>query len=149
MSSQPSWGMFASLGREPGEFIGDTTVTVRRLDTAILEYNLAPPQVLKIDVEGAEIDVLRGAAGTVASYRPLMFIELHDTNYAIAEILNLYDYKTCSPGSSLPIVDVPGNVHALAIPKEQRNCDELIQTFQNSTFPQCARCHEIGRSAAK
>lgn len=35
------------------------------------------PDVIKIDVEGAEIDVLRGATKTLASARPLVFLSVH------------------------------------------------------------------------
>ena len=148
-SSQPSWGMLAALGREPGEFVDDTTVTVKRLDTAVREYRLPAPQVIKIDVEGAEIDVLAGAADTIATTRPLMFIELHETNVAVADILTRYDYKASLPGSSVSIVNAPGNVHVLAIPRERGDCSDLLRIFQDFAFPQCARCHEIGKREAQ
>jgi FkbM family methyltransferase len=144
-SSQPSWGMLAAMGKEPGEFVGDTTVAVKRLDTAVREYSLPAPQVVKIDVEGGEIDVLPGAADTIATSRPLMFIELHETNAAVADMLARYDYETCLPGSSVSIVDAPGKVHVLAIPRERVDCKDLLRMFQDSAFPQCARCHEIGK----
>lgn len=35
------------------------------------------PDVVKIDVEGAEVDVLRGAGRTLGSGRPVVFVELH------------------------------------------------------------------------
>jgi FkbM family methyltransferase len=145
LSSQPSWGMLADMGKKPGEFVGVTAVTARRLDTAVREYRLPAPQVIKIDVEGAEIDVLHGAKDTIAGSRPLMFIELHETNTAVADILTLYNYKVCLPGSSLSVVDAPGNVHVFAIPRERNDCKDLLRVFQDSAFPQCARCHEIGK----
>lgn len=43
-------------------------VTVDSLD-------LAHCHMLKVDVEGMEVDVLTGAAGTIANYRPLMYVE--------------------------------------------------------------------------
>ena len=33
--------------------------------------------MVKIDVEGAEADVLRGAVQTLHAHRPLLFLELH------------------------------------------------------------------------
>jgi FkbM family methyltransferase len=143
-SSQPSWGMLATEGREPGEFIGDTTVTVRRLDTAVREFRLPLPDVIKIDIEGAEINALPGAFGTLASSRPLMFIELHETNAAVADLLSGLNYQSSLPGSSLPVYDAPGNVHVFAVPRERNDCNDLIQTFQDPSFPKCARCNEIG-----
>jgi FkbM family methyltransferase len=149
LSSQPSWGMLAATGKEPGEFVGETTVAVKRLDSAVREYRLPAPQVIKIDVEGAEMDVLPGAAETIATFRPLMFIELHDTNAAVADILAQYDYNACLPGSAASVRDAPGNVHIFAIPRERADSAGLLRIFKHSAFPQCARCSEIGKQSAK
>jgi FkbM family methyltransferase len=149
LSSQPSWGMLAATGKEPGALVGETTVAVKRLDSAVREYRLLAPQVIKIDVEGAEVDVLLGAAETIATFRPLMFIELHDTNATVADILAQYDYHACLPGSAASVRDAPGNVHIFAIPRERADCADLLRIFQHSAFPQCARCSEIGKQSAK
>ena len=46
------------------------------LDAFCEEY-LIRPDVLKMDVEGAEYEVLRGAQRVIAQFRPKMLIELH------------------------------------------------------------------------
>jgi FkbM family methyltransferase len=48
-------------------------VPTMRIDT--LAKTLAPPTVLKIDVEGAEIDVLEGGEATISKCRPTILIE--------------------------------------------------------------------------
>jgi FkbM family methyltransferase len=48
-------------------------VPTMRIDT--LATALPPPNVLKIDVEGAEIDVLEGGEMTIAKHRPVVLIE--------------------------------------------------------------------------
>jgi hypothetical protein len=48
-------------------------VPTMRIDTLV--QTLAPPSVLKIDVEGAEIDVLEGGEATISTYRPTILIE--------------------------------------------------------------------------
>ena len=48
-------------------------VPTLRIDTLV--NKLAPPTVLKIDVEGAEMMVLDGAAETIAEHRPSILIE--------------------------------------------------------------------------
>ena len=48
-------------------------VPMLRIDT--LANSLAPPTVLKIDVEGAEMLVLQGGAATIAAHRPSILIE--------------------------------------------------------------------------
>lgn len=40
---------------------------------------LRPPNVLKIDVEGAEREVLRGARRSLAEFHPTVFLEVHGT----------------------------------------------------------------------
>jgi FkbM family methyltransferase len=47
-----------------------------RLDTLCAQRSLAP-DLMKIDVEGAEIGVLRGARETIARCRPLIFLSVH------------------------------------------------------------------------
>ncbi len=47
-------------------------VPTRRLDTILRDV---PVDVIKIDVEGAELGVLRGATGLLASARPVLMFE--------------------------------------------------------------------------
>ncbi len=48
------------------------SVAVIRLDDIIADKTI---QVIKIDVEGMEADVLRGAAGLIAANRPVIYVE--------------------------------------------------------------------------
>lgn len=52
-------------------------VQVARLDTLLERQEIAPPGLLKIDIEGAEQDALDGAAQTVERHRPTLLIEVH------------------------------------------------------------------------
>ena len=38
-------------------------------------FDLPACHFLKVDVEGMEVEVLRGAQNTIATYRPLMYVE--------------------------------------------------------------------------
>jgi FkbM family methyltransferase len=49
------------------------SVPTMRIDT--LAQTLSPPTVIKIDVEGAEIQVLEGGEATISRYRPTMLVE--------------------------------------------------------------------------
>jgi FkbM family methyltransferase len=49
------------------------SVPVMNIDT--LANNIPPPTVLKIDVEGAEIDVLKGGESTISTFRPVILVE--------------------------------------------------------------------------
>jgi FkbM family methyltransferase len=52
------------------------------------------PQVLKIDVEGAELEVLRGGLGLIARHRPVIICEVHSkNNRAVLDIMQQFDYR--------------------------------------------------------
>jgi FkbM family methyltransferase len=61
------------------KLIGTETVRVVRLDEIVDREALLPPSVVKIDVEGAELDVLRGGASTFRTHRPFVLLEFGET----------------------------------------------------------------------
>jgi FkbM family methyltransferase len=67
------------FGRSMGRLSDEGGVTVRTLalDDFIGESHAPVPDVLKIDVEGAEMRVLRGAERTLSELQPLIFLATH------------------------------------------------------------------------
>jgi FkbM family methyltransferase len=67
-----------------------------------------PPAVVKIDVEGAEAEVIRGAAGLLRAARPVLFLELHldeleRRGEPVADVLRTLSatgYRFAEPGGS-------------------------------------------------
>lgn len=51
---------------------------ITSLDQYVKENILPPPSLVKIDVEGAEIDCLRGGYKLINKYKPNMLIEFHE-----------------------------------------------------------------------
>ncbi|HEV2284296.1 MAG TPA: FkbM family methyltransferase, partial [bacterium] len=47
------------------------------LDSIVARGTVPPPQFIKVDVDGAELDVLAGAQQVLASHRPILFVEVH------------------------------------------------------------------------
>lgn len=69
--------MLASAGAPP-DMRGRIEVDVVTLDEAIVRRGLRPPSLIKIDVEGAEIDALRGMAEILRVHRPTVIYEIDD-----------------------------------------------------------------------
>jgi FkbM family methyltransferase len=59
----------------------EVTVPLRRFDEVALECGLERLDVMKIDVEGAEIMVLRGAEASIKRLRPVIITEVSDANF--------------------------------------------------------------------
>ena len=76
----------------PGKF-----VDVRPLDD--FENYFREPMVVKLDVEGEELRVLKGAASTIEKFRPLIVVEVHfaDELFEIMEELRKYRYSALDP----------------------------------------------------
>lgn len=107
----PSWSHLADRGRHPRtrEEVDVEVVTLDGLE-------LSPPDVVKIDVEGSEIDVLRGAARLLREHGPTLIVELHETNVEVCEILDGAGYAVENLEGPGPVVDA-GAVHILARPR--------------------------------
>lgn len=56
---------------------GRIEIASSRIDSLIETGEILPPRIIKIDVEGAELEVLRGAGATLGSSRPVLFLEAH------------------------------------------------------------------------
>lgn len=57
--------------------IRSEVIRITTLDRDIQESALPKPDFIKIDVEGMEIEALRGAAQTLHECRPALFLEMH------------------------------------------------------------------------
>jgi FkbM family methyltransferase len=86
--------------RWPDATVGTVTVTQVSLDDFVNEHRVVPDFV-KIDTEGAEIAVLRGAADLLRTARPTLLFEAWreaDTRRALWEILEKHGYAIAAVG---------------------------------------------------
>ncbi|MGO9449514.1 MAG: FkbM family methyltransferase [Candidatus Binataceae bacterium] len=135
ISDEPTFGMLASTGKEPTRCIGSIKVKVRRLDDVVARNALPAPDVIKIDVEGAEVDVLRGGGEVLRKYRPVLLMELHGTNHDIADLLGAADYTIAVLGSSATVTESPWDAYIVAVPAEKkRQTNGLLDQLRNPEF---------------
>lgn len=55
-------------------------VPMKSLDSLVKELNIPRVDIVKIDVEGAELQVLRGAILTFKKFKPHVFVEVRSYN---------------------------------------------------------------------
>lgn len=75
-----SGGAALATAATPPDFKDVITVPVTTIDGLIARQEAPQPMVVKIDVEGAEINVLRGMRETLRQVRPLILYELDDND---------------------------------------------------------------------
>ncbi len=64
------------LGDRP---LSGIDIDITSIDTIVTEHQLSRISFVKIDVEGAEYDTLRGAATTLKTFRPNCIVAIHPT----------------------------------------------------------------------
>lgn len=91
---ESSWS--GSLHREHRESSRlQYTVSTTTLDEIVFQDHYPPPDLMKIDVEGAEVQVLRGGIGVLRKYKPTLILEIHYARTAeeVSAILRQIDYS--------------------------------------------------------
>jgi FkbM family methyltransferase len=103
---------------------GHVTVKTITIDTIVEALRLEKVDFLKVDVEGHELEVLRGAQNTLSKYRPILLLELWQENarkteeilkrfrYSLARVLTRY-----TKGRSCGVIR---NENRLYLPQELR-----------------------------
>lgn len=67
----------AHFGKETGRDFIRERVEMQRLDDIAGDLNLTRLDFIKCDIEGAELPMLRGAADTLQSFRPVVYAEVN------------------------------------------------------------------------
>lgn len=94
---------------------GDLKVKQVSIDRMVNEGELPPPDFIKIDVEGGEIEVLKGLTGVVTEFRPRLIVATHNTEcYSFTvDFLkkNRYKFEVLNPDP------VKGDTEIIALPE--------------------------------
>lgn len=120
VSADAGWGRLGEHGSSLAQKVSEIDASVRSIDSLVAAGEIPAPNVVKLDVEGAEVAVLRGAATTLRAARPVLLIELHDTGKEVAQILAQLDYAT---------EIASGNV--IAVPRENGPQVEKLLLFRS------------------
>ncbi|HEY4824564.1 MAG TPA: FkbM family methyltransferase, partial [Solirubrobacteraceae bacterium] len=117
--ASPTWAKLDTSGdtsfKRDSELSGRVRVEVSTMDLQLAR--VAPPDLVKMDIEGAEVAALRGAEQLLREHRPTLICELHGTNRAVTELLRSYGYDV----RTIETPDVPPEqaewyVHVIATP---------------------------------
>jgi FkbM family methyltransferase len=128
VSERPTWGKLDGIGKPPDKYSFNIPVSVRRLDHFVAEYDLPIPNVIKIDVEGAEVNVLEGARRLVAQNRPVVIVELHGTNRQVLSFFEEIGYCTSALDDRVAsIAQAHWNALIVGVPSEER--EQLAPTL--------------------
>ena len=93
------------------EKLASTKISIVRLDNFMVDNNIQQVDLIKIDVEGFEFEVLKGAQETIQKYHPKLFIELDDENLKLQNSsakelvswLKAYNYQITNADTSVNV----------------------------------------------
>jgi FkbM family methyltransferase len=117
VTQDPLWTRLASVGEHPLEVRRDR-VAVTSVDDLVARLGLPAVDVVKIDVEGAELDVIGGMARVLADQRPFVIAEMHDRNAEFCRAMADAGYRVVNLDGLEAVPRAGANVHALCEPVE-------------------------------
>jgi len=120
-------GMNSVVPGAMGNSYAPTPAMQTTLDAYCEKYDLAP-EVIKIDVEGAELDVLRGAQRVLLRYQPTIFLSVHPRQIALlgeslqnlSELISTLGYE-CSHVDGSGVTNFALREYVLT-PRETKKC---------------------------
>jgi len=118
VTQDPLWTRLASVGEHPLE-VRRERVAATSIDDLVARLQLATVDVVKIDVEGAELDVVAGMTRVLAEQRPFVIAEMHDRNAEFGRAMAVAGYRVVNLDGLEPVAQAGGNVHVLCEPVER------------------------------
>jgi FkbM family methyltransferase len=106
-----------SSGTGTGRISADGSLEIQTvsLDEEVEAGRLPAPDLIKIDVEGGELEVLAGSESVIQDHRPRLLVATHGdaTHPGVIEFLDRqnYAYEVLDPGG------VAGDVEIMAVPR--------------------------------
>lgn len=98
-----------------GAPVDQIDVPVSTIDAQLQAF--PAPALVKMDIEGAEVAALRGAATLLSQVKPTLICELHGTGGAVMDVLESYGYRVTTVGApDVAPRDAESKAHILATP---------------------------------
>lgn len=97
-----------------GHLADDGAIAVEGTTLDLLAERFGPPKLIKVDVEGAELEVLAGGARLLGEHHPILVVEVHDDSIRAEalELLSGFDYEISfiqdDPSRRHHLIAVPG-----------------------------------------
>jgi FkbM family methyltransferase len=92
--------------QKPGHLI---EVEADSLDSIVTTWQLRPPDIIKVDIEGAERVAMSGMLQVITAHRPALLVELHGREAATAALAPLralpYEYSVATSAERFRTVD--------------------------------------------
>lgn len=86
--NQPNdFGTFSLVNDTINKKSDRSIIDLCTLDAFVNGFNITNIDLIKVDVEGMDIDVLQGAKTTIERFKPVIFVEYFDNNRSIKEEL--------------------------------------------------------------
>jgi FkbM family methyltransferase len=108
---------------DPSKSVPQIEVRTQSIDSWMLEHPDLVPDAMKIDVEGHEFEVLKGARETLRRYKPTLVVECHCSSWAelgvsrgeFVELVRSLGYpKITKPdGQPVDLLTEPNTIHVL------------------------------------
>jgi FkbM family methyltransferase len=104
----------------PADVKARLEVRLESVDHLVFDVGLPAPDVVKIDVEGAELQVLEGMRMTIERLSPTIICEVHDCNAELARFMRQIGYDLVNLDEDVPVEKGHRNAHTLATPSARR-----------------------------
>jgi len=111
------------------------TIKLKTLDNFVEESGVIP-NIIKVDIEGAEVLFLKGSLKTLTKHKPVLFIELHNvfSTCVVLQILRQvnYEFHVLSEewGNRAQIIAVANDPTPIGLSKSN-NAEVLFQSFSS------------------
>ena len=105
------------------------SVAIASIDHLVSHDNYPPPNLIKIDVEGAELDVIDGMESVLLKHRPVLFCELHGNQEEMSRRLDIYGYKYVLSTGHEHLNEAPWWAFVVAAPNENAAILEEVRSL--------------------